>query len=200
MITSGCRPFRAHPVRSVCLNFIGSIHEIDSSIAHLQHHLSISSRSDPHRVFYLALILLQRYRLLNQREDLDKAIVHLTKSILLSPLSRLQHGPIIFDALLSLSSALLLRSTVSKQPEDAICSTNYLSHLRDQSNEIPSIPRNRVTKLLVNALALQVKLEAGNLSMADGPGEFMITSGSRPYRARSVRSVLTHCLQDQSTK
>ena len=102
-----------------------------------------------------------RYILLHQREDLSKEIVHLTESILL-PLSRPQHGPIILRALLSLASALLLRSKVSKQPEDAICATKYLSHLRDLPHEIPSIPRYQVTELLVDALALQVTLEAGN--------------------------------------
>jgi len=118
-----------------------------------------------------------RYRQLNQREDLNNVI-----------------------ALFSLARALFLRSNVFKQPEDSVCATKYLSHFRDQPHEILSISRYQVTALLVNALALQVKLEAGNLSMADGPGEFMITSGSRLYRARSVRSVLTHCLQDRCTK
>jgi hypothetical protein len=52
---------------------------------------------------------------------------------------------------------------VSKQPEDVICATKYLSHLRDQPHKIPNIPRHRVTALLVNALAVQVKLEAGKV-------------------------------------
>ena len=104
-----------------------------------------------------------RYRQLNQRDDLDKAIVHLTESILLSPLSRLQRSPIILTALFSLATALLMRSKVSKRPEDAICATKYLSYLRDHPHDIPSRPRHRVTALLVDALALQVDLEAGNV-------------------------------------
>jgi hypothetical protein len=52
---------------------------------------------------------------------------------------------------------------VSKQPEDAICATKYLSHLRDQPHEIPSIPRYQVKASLVDALALQVELKAGNV-------------------------------------
>ena len=41
--------------------------------------------------------------------------------------------------------------------------------------------------------------------MADAPGEFMMHDAlrlrrPRPFRARPVRSVLTHCLQDLSTK
>ena len=105
-----------------------------------------------------------RYRQLNQREDLDKEVVHLTELILLPPLSRLQRGPNILASLFLLASALLLRSTVYKQPEDAICATKYFSHLRDQPNETPSIPRYQITALLVDALALQVELEAGNVT------------------------------------
>ena len=96
-------------------------------------------------------------------EDLDTSIVHLTESILLSPLSWLKRGPHILTAFLGIASALLLRLKVSKQPEDAICATKYLSHLRDQPHEIPSIPRHKVTASLVDALALQVELEAGNV-------------------------------------
>jgi hypothetical protein len=74
------------------------------------------------------------------------------------------HDPLILAALFALAYTLFfLRSNVSKQPEDAICATKYLSHLRDQPHEIPNIPRHRVTALLVDALALQVKLEAGNV-------------------------------------
>ena len=179
------------------------MHKFDSSITQLQHDLSMSSRSDPHRpeyLFDLALMIFRRYKVSNQSEDLDKTIVHLTELILLTPLAWLHRGLIILDALFLLARALLLRSAVSKQPEDAIWATKYLSHLRDQPHELFVIPHHKVTTSLVNTLALQVELEAGNLSMADGPGEFTITSGSRPYRARSVRSILTHCLQDQSTK
>ena len=104
-----------------------------------------------------------RYRQLNQREDLDKEIVHLTELILLSPLSWLQRGPIILSSVYLLASALILRSNASKRPEDAICATKYLSHLRDQPHEIPILPRFEVTTLLVDALASQVELEAGNV-------------------------------------
>ena len=89
-------------------------------------------------------------------------MVHHTESILLSPLSWLQHGPIIHDALFSLARALFLRSNVSKQPEDAICATKYLFHLRNQPHEMPNTSRYEVTVLLVDALALQLVLEAGN--------------------------------------
>ena len=126
----------------------------------------------------LALLRGQRYLLSNQREDLDTAIVNFAESILLSPLSR---GPSILEELFLLATALLLRSEVSGQPEDAICAIKYLSHLRDQPHEIPRIPRDKVTALLEDAVAFQVKLEARNLTLADAPGEFMIISGSGPF-------------------
>jgi CHAT domain-containing protein/tetratricopeptide (TPR) repeat protein len=167
MITSGSRPFRVRPVRSVLTHFFtGSLHEIDSSIRQLQHLLSIFPRSNPLRLqlmFSLASKRHLRYSLLDQREDLDKSIVHLTEFILLSPLSRLQRGPNILSALFALANSLFLRSTESKQPEDAICATKYLSHLRDQPHAIPSFPRHKVTDFLVRALAWQVELKAGNV-------------------------------------
>ena len=104
-----------------------------------------------------------RYQQLNQWEDLDKSIIHLTESLLLSPLSWLQHGPIILTPLYSLAKKLILRSIASKRPEDAICATKYLSHLRDQPHKIPTVSLYDVTNLLVDALALQVVLEAGNV-------------------------------------
>ena len=167
MMCSGSRPFSGS-TRTFRLNslFTGSIHEIDSSITQFQHHLSMLPRSDPRRLEFvvsLGLKRLHRYFLSNQREDLDEAIVRLTESILLSPLSWLQRGPIIIVSLFLLAYALLLRSKVSKQSEDANCATKYLSHFRDQPHEIPSIPRYEVTALLVDALALQVELEAGNV-------------------------------------
>ena len=189
--------------RTSCFNwlFTGSIHDIDSSITQLHDLLSIFPRSDPgrfHPLFSLARKRRFRYIQLNQKEDLDKEIDHLTELILLSPLSLLQRGQNILAALFHLAYALFLRSNVSKQREDAICATRCFCHLRDQPHEIPGIPRRQVTALLVDAVALQVMLEAGNSSMAD-PGEFMIPSGSRPFRARLVRSVLTGYLQDLST-
>ena len=183
--------------------FTGSIDEIDSSITQLQLDLSIFPRSDHRRlktIYFLASKRHFRYRQLNQREDLDQEIGHLTELILLAPLLRLQRGPIILYTLFRLAGALFLRSNLSKQPEDGIYATKYLSHLRDQPHEIRGISRRQVKELLRDAVALQVMLEAGNSSMADVPGEFMITTGSRLLWARPVRSALTHCLQDLSTK
>jgi hypothetical protein len=151
-----------------CLNssFTGSIHEIDSSITLFRHLLSRVPRSDPLRIqpmISLGSMRLYRHTLSNQREDLDKAIVLLTELIFLPPLSWLQDGPFILRALLSLAIALLERSKVSKQPKDAIYATEYLFFLRDQSHAIPRTTRHQVTDFLIEALAFQVELEAGNV-------------------------------------
>ena len=121
---------------------------------------------DPRRhehVYRLAAQRFLRYTPSNQREDLDKAIVHFTESILLSPPFWLQRGPDIRDALLVLASALFMRSKVSKQPEEAIYATKYFFHVRDLPQESFRTSRHRVTASIVDALALQVKLEAGNV-------------------------------------
>jgi hypothetical protein len=65
--------------------------------------------------------------------------------------------------LFHLARALLLRSEVTKQPEDVISATSFLFHLRDQPHEIPIITRHLVTEFLVDTLALQVEVEVGNV-------------------------------------
>jgi CHAT domain-containing protein len=56
-----------------------------------------------------------------------------------------------------------LRSEVTKQPEDVITATKFLFHLQDQPHEISIIPRHQVTESLVETLAFQVELEAGDM-------------------------------------
>ena len=160
-------PFWA-PSFPLNLWFTGSIHEIDSSITQLQHHLSMSSRSDPRHPIIFFKMALQHFRrsavsLSNRTEDLDNSIRYFTKSILLPPFSWLQHGLRILEALFFLADALFIRAEESKQPEHAIYATKYFLHLRDQPHEIPNISRHVVTASLVKALALQVELEVGNV-------------------------------------
>jgi hypothetical protein len=62
-----------------------------------------------------------------------------------------------------LASALSARADLSKQPEDAIYATKFLSFLRDQPHAILGVPRHRVTVLLVGGLLSQVELKAGNV-------------------------------------
>jgi hypothetical protein len=113
--------------------------------------------------FFWPRLQCERHALSNKGEDLESAIVHLTKSILLPPLSWLQYGPVILSALFHLARALLLRSEVTKQPEDVITATKFLFHLRDQPHEIPIIPRHQVTESLVETLTKQVELGAGDM-------------------------------------
>ena len=160
VIPSGSR------LNSLFTTLAESIHEIDSSISRCHHIISISSRSDPDipiLLNHMAIEQLQRYMLSNQKEDLDKAIFHFTEAILIPLLSWLQHGPLIIDALFFFAKALLMRSEVTEQPEDAIYATKYLLHLRDQRHETPITTRHRITELLVDTLVMQVKLEAGNM-------------------------------------
>ena len=145
--------------------FTGSF-EIDSSIAQLQHFISIFPRSEPRRLQYVLTVgskRIERHKLSGQREDLDRAILHFTESILLPPLSWLQDGSSILRAFFCLAYALFKRSNMSRRPEDAICATKYLFHLRERPHENPLVARHQVTTLLVHALASQVRLEAGNM-------------------------------------
>jgi CHAT domain-containing protein len=146
--------------------YTGSIHGIDSRITYYQQQLSTSSRSDPRHPKFLCLLAftqLDRHTLSKQREDLDSAIVHLTESTLLPPLSWRHNPPFIFEALFYLARALFLRWGVTKQTEDVISATKFLFHLRDQSHEFPMTTRRQVTEFLVVILVFQVELEAGNV-------------------------------------
>ena len=107
---------------------------------------------------------LRRHELLNQREDLDKFIFHLTEGILLPPHSWLEIGPMILYVLFTLAQSLALLSEMSNQPEDAIYAAKYFRHLRDQPHAAFGLPRHQVTALLVDMLAFQVGLEASNVA------------------------------------
>jgi hypothetical protein len=104
----------------------------------------------------------QRHMQSNHREDLDESILYFTESILHPPDTWLKNGPTIFDTFLHLARALLRRSIVSKQPEDAIYAAKYLRHLRDRPHKVYKLPRHQVTMLLMEALAYQVRLGVEN--------------------------------------
>jgi CHAT domain-containing protein len=144
----------------------GSIQKIDARITHYQRHLSVSFRLDPYRpklILGMAVSLLKRHMLSNLREDLDKSLVHFTESILLPPSSWLEHRPLALQALFLLSLGLIMRSSLSMQPQDAIDASKYLRLLRDQPQQAFGFPRHQVTTLLMDALAFKVELEAGNV-------------------------------------
>ena len=96
-------------------------------------------------------------------EDLDEAVSHFTELILLQPLSWLPYGSMIFRVLYLLSGVLVMRSKISDQPEDAISAAKYLLYLRDQPHPISDLPRQVITASLLDALAMQVELEAGDV-------------------------------------
>ncbi|KAH9069414.1 hypothetical protein EDB83DRAFT_476646 [Lactarius deliciosus] len=117
-----------------------TIYRRDVRITRYQRHFSLLSRSDPIRpsvVHCLAMTRLQQHMLSDRWEDLDKSIFHFTESILLPPNLWLEHGQIILQALFVLTFALLTRSKLSKQPEDAIFAAKYLRHLRNQPHAHP---------------------------------------------------------------
>jgi hypothetical protein len=113
---------------------------------------------------YVGVLRLLRYRLSTQVEDLDESISHLTNSILFPPRLWPNDGLTLLQASFNLSCALVKRSEVSKLPEDAILATKYLRNLRDlPPHQASGHQRHLVTSLLVEALAIQVELEAGNV-------------------------------------
>ncbi|KAH9033970.1 hypothetical protein EDB83DRAFT_2649842 [Lactarius deliciosus] len=143
-----------------------SIHEIDSSIVHHQQILAMSPLPDFLRLrslIFLAKMQSMRHKRSGQKEDLDKSIVHLTKSILIAPLSWLQYGPSIFQIVYDLTLALLHHPIASYQPENAIFATKCFRHLRDQPHATLGFPRHIVTIALGHALGILVKLEASNV-------------------------------------
>ncbi len=79
---------------------------------------------------------LDRYQLSNQKDDFDKAILHLTESILLQPWSLPEHKLNILLLFFNLVVALYVRSNES---------------------------RHQATSSLVDALAFRVELEAGSV-------------------------------------
>ena len=132
----------------------------------LQPSLSGLSRSSPRHPFLsptLARKLLSRHKTSTQKGEIDQTISFLTELILFYPLLTKPPHSITLQAFYHLANALIMRSKSSNQPEDAISAVKYLSHLRDQPREISNPPRHQFTTSLVNALAVQVELEAGDV-------------------------------------
>jgi CHAT domain-containing protein len=127
--------------------------------------LSILPRHHPLRPIcagLLALQLLQRYNMFNQKEDIDKSILCFTESLLLSPLSWLALGPMICGFSFCLGYSLLMRSIMYKEPEDAISAGKCFRHLRDPPHTQLPFSRQSVTTCLVKTLAFQMELKASD--------------------------------------
>ncbi|KAH9160814.1 hypothetical protein EDB89DRAFT_2081264 [Lactarius sanguifluus] len=144
-----------------------SITDIDDRIAIAQNVLSRHPRSHPEHikgVHTLADARFARYKLSQQKEDLDKSILHCTEAILLQPVSWDGLSPYIVELLFDLAFALLRRSERFERPEDVKYAIKYLRYLRGMPVPLDSLglPGNVVTRSLVKALAVQVKLESGD--------------------------------------
>ncbi|KAH9005587.1 CHAT domain-containing protein [Lactarius hatsudake] len=144
-----------------------SITDIDDRIAIAQNLLSRYPRFHPEHingVHTLADARFARYKLSQQKEDLDKSILHCTEAILLQPVSRDGLSSYIVELLYDLAFTLLRRSERFERPEDVKYAIKYLRYLRGLPVPLDSlgIPGNTVTRSLVKALAVQVKLESGD--------------------------------------
>jgi len=140
------------------------IHEVDSLLIDVQDLLSALPRSHPVRpaiVYRLATARLGLHGLSNQKDNLDKAVLHLTE-LILQPWFSPEPKPNIHLIFFNLAFALLKRSKASNQPEGAVYAAKYLRHLRGQPNAAFGFPRHTVTTLLVEVLAFKVESEASN--------------------------------------
>ena len=147
-------------------SFTGPIHEITADISQFRLRLSALPRHSTHRpicALSLAKLLLERYTLLNQRDDIDKAILYFTDALLSPPLSWLAHGSKIVDSLLLLAFSLCWRSWVSEEPEDVISAAKYLRFLRDSEDTPFAVQHQKVTAMLVKALSVQTELKARDI-------------------------------------
>ncbi|KAI0293145.1 CHAT domain-containing protein [Multifurca ochricompacta] len=140
--------------------------ELDQSITSHQRALSWIPRSHPTYTAYIHLLArsrFERYKLSKQKADLDKSIFHYTEAIFLPPSWGFYLN--VVQVFFQLVISLLCRSNEFNQPEDAKCAVEYLRHLRGLSLDTFEVSHEVVTKLLVQALAIQVELEA------DGTGD-----------------------------
>ncbi|KAI0298365.1 hypothetical protein B0F90DRAFT_1669097 [Multifurca ochricompacta] len=139
-----------------------SIMELDQIITSHQCALSWIPRSHPAYttcIHLLATLRFQRFQLSEQKQDLNKSILHYTEAIFLPP--SWGFYPNVVQIFFELVLSLLCRSKRFKQPEDAKCVVEYLRHLRGLPLDTFEVPHELVTKSLVQALAIQVELEAG---------------------------------------
>ncbi|KAH9160818.1 CHAT domain-containing protein [Lactarius sanguifluus] len=138
-----------------------SISDIDGDIADFQNVLSRYHRSHSEHIIgvhILAMARFARYTLSQQKEDLDKSILHHTEAILLPPVSRDELSLNIVEHFFALARALLYRSENFEQlAEDVKYSIEYLRHLRGLPLDSFGLSRQTVTTLLIRALGIQIK-------------------------------------------
>ena len=147
---------------TVSLFLTESIADIDRKMATLQKTLSLYPRYHPEHinsVYDLADARWDRYRLSEEKEDLDKCILHCTMAIFLPPVSRdglfLSNG---FQLLFLIAHALLERSEEFKQHEGIKYPIEYFRFLRESTLDSFGVPRNLATTSLVKGLGIQVEV------------------------------------------
>ena len=148
------------------------LNRLNSDISKFRHFATTLPRADPVRIGSiqaLAITLKERYRLLTQLDDLGQSILHFTEAILLPHPGHLyRHCPNIIQNFYSTAQLLILRAlhtiqTNSLQPEDVKRPVIYLRYLRGQPPEALNILPDLVHRSLVDTLALQLKLELGDM-------------------------------------
>jgi tetratricopeptide (TPR) repeat protein len=140
-----------------------SIADVDRDITFLQNSLSLYPRSHSEHincVYKLAQLRFARYDMLQEKEDIDKCILHFTESILLPPVSR--DRPHLVQQFFNLTFALLERSDDFEQPEGVEDVIRYLWFLQRLPLDSFDVPRAIVTGSLIRALGVQVKWGAVN--------------------------------------
>jgi hypothetical protein len=145
-------------------NLSATLPELDGKILRYHRILESSPRSDPNRptlLFNLTGLRSQRRVLSNEKSDLDKAITHLTETVLLPPT---QH---IVDALFHLAGLLRSRFSFYRQPDDLKSSIKYFRFLRVNFHSLEAfdIPHDSggLPTQLFNALAYNLELTPGDM-------------------------------------
>ena len=145
--------------------FTVSIADIDGHITRTLNALSLFPRSDRSHadcIDVLSKARFLRFKRLEQKEDLDKSILHITEANFLPTFLNIGPSYHIVKLLSFLAQALLQRSRVFDQPEDLKYSIQYLQHLHKLPLESFGMPMKVVTIRLTQALADQVRMEAGH--------------------------------------
>ena len=153
-------------IRFVCLPQLslstGSLLDIDNDISLFHNELLTFPRPHPLRsscLLNLAITRLERFKLSDESEDLDKSISHSSEAALL-PFYTQTELSLYRKAIFQLAIALVLRLQKFEQPSDLKHAMKYIHYLQNQSLETSRATRNQNNVLLVSALAAQVELES----------------------------------------
>ncbi|KAI9434539.1 hypothetical protein F5148DRAFT_1380447 [Russula earlei] len=136
------------------------LREIDNDISGFHNVMLSLSRSHPQRVYCvqrLAIARYERFCLSGHQDDLEQSMRYRTEAIFL-PWDECPMN--IVDLFVLLTLSLYLRSYESRQPEDVKWCIRCLRYLHNQPFYLPP---NDIAKFLVDMLALQIKLESGDM-------------------------------------